>query len=135
AAVAMAAAWIPFPSGRRLAAAGSAIARFGRELRGSRTGTRLGAAVGEGVHVAVLRPHIRAVIAVGAATVGIAIALLAGVAPLAWTLTAIGLLLVSPIASAGLDSRAELLEPSDCSPAAAEQSSPRDRTEDLRGRI
>src|SRR5690625_4803025 len=52
AAVAMAAAWIPFPSERRLAAAGSAIARFGRELRGSSTGTRLGAAVGEGGHVA-----------------------------------------------------------------------------------
>ena len=104
AAVAMAAAWIPFPSERRLAAAGSAIARFGRELRGSSTGTRLGAAVGEGVHVAVLHPHIRAVIAVGGATVGNAIALLAGVAPLAWTLTAIGLLMVSLMVSAGLDS-------------------------------
>ena len=104
AAVAMAAAWIPFPSERRLAAAGSAIARFGRELRGNRSGTRLGAAVDEGVRIAVLRPHIRAVIAVGAATVGIVIALLAGVAPLVWTLTATGLLMGSLIVSAGLDS-------------------------------
>src|SRR5699024_5764970 len=93
AAVAMAAEWIPFPSERRLAAAGSAIAGFGRELRGNRSGTRLGAAVDEGVRIAVLRPHIRAVIAVGAATVGIVIALLAGVAPLVWTLTATGLLM------------------------------------------
>jgi len=46
---------------------------------------------------------------VGGATVGIAIALLAGVAPLAWTLTAIGLLMVSLMVSAGLDSCAELL--------------------------
>ena len=104
AAVAMAAAWIPFPSEPRLAAAGSAIAGFVRELRGNRNGTRLGAAVDERARVAVMRPQARAVIAVGAATVGIAIALLAGVAPLVWTLIAIGLLMGSLTVSAGLDS-------------------------------
>ena len=104
AAVAMAAAWIPFPSESRLAAAGSAIAGFVRELRGNRNGTRLGAAVDERARVAVMRPQARAVIAVGAATVGIAIALLAGVAPLVWTLIAIGLLMGSLTVSAGLDS-------------------------------
>jgi hypothetical protein len=104
AAVAMAAAWIPFPSESRLAAAGSAIAGFVRELRGNRNGTRLGAAVDERARVAVMRPQARAVIAVGAATVGIAIALLAGVEPLVWTLIAIGLLMGSLTVSAGLDS-------------------------------
>lgn len=103
AAVAMAAAWIPFPSERRLAATGSAITGFARELRGHRNGTRLGA-VDEGARGAVLSPQNRAVIAVGAATAGIAIALLIGVAPLVWTLTAIGLLMGSLIVSAGLES-------------------------------
>ena len=130
--VAMAAERIPFPSERRLAAVSRTIAAIVREMRGrpmheqgsatSRPGADdvAPAAPEAGAdHIAptapqvgaddfaqtVGRPRLRAAIAVGAATAGIAVALLVGIAPLIWTLVAFGLLIASLTISAGLTSR------------------------------
>ncbi|WP_456061967.1 acyltransferase family protein [Brevibacterium atlanticum] len=120
--VAMVTARIPVPSERRLAATGRGIGRLLREMRGN-----TGAAGREAPRDAgptpqvravppevqtltargrVVPPRVRAVIAVAAATAGIAIALLIGIAPMIWTVTALILLTGSLIIAAGLDSRA-----------------------------
>lgn len=98
--LAMVAERIPFPSEQRLASIGRMVAELVRELRGqgaaaSRSGT-------DDVTLANGRPRLRAAIAVGAATAGIAVALLVGIAPLIWTFVAFGLLVTSLTVSAGL---------------------------------
>ena len=65
-----------------------------------------------GRHIPVLGPRARAVTAVGAATTGIAIALLVGIAPLGWTLTAVLLLMGALILAAGLSDRPGVSAPS-----------------------
>jgi fucose 4-O-acetylase-like acetyltransferase len=117
--VAMLTARIPVPSERRLAAVGRGIGRIVREMRGSAdaAGNRTPRDAGSSPQVRALTPEVRtpahqvhavspqlrAVIAVGAATAGIAIALLIGIAPLIWTVTALVLLTGSLIISAGLE--------------------------------
>jgi fucose 4-O-acetylase-like acetyltransferase len=90
--VAMATRRIPFPSERQLAAADR---RLMRPVRALSTRTTL--------RVRALRPQARAAAAIGAATCGIAVALLVGVAPMIWTVVAAGLLVGSLILSAGID--------------------------------
>lgn len=101
--VAMAAERVPFPSEQRLASVGRTIAEFAREMRGQ--GSAASRAVAEDVTPTVDRPQLRAAIAVGAATAGIAVALLVGIAPLIWTVVAFGLLIASLTVSAGLTSQ------------------------------
>lgn len=91
---------IPFPSERWLASVGQSIGGLVREIRGNAGGARVD-------DNTVLSPQVRAAVAVGAATVGIAIALLIGVAPLIWTVTAVALLMGSLIVAAGLVSKVD----------------------------
>lgn len=98
--VAMLTARIPFPSERRLASVGRTIGGLVREIRGNAGGARVDGKTG-------LSPQVRAVIAVGAATAGITIALLVGIAPLIWTVTAVALLMGSLIVAAGLVTKAD----------------------------
>ncbi|UVI35750.1 acyltransferase family protein [Brevibacterium spongiae] len=108
---------IPFPSERRLASVGRRIGGLFREMRGN--AGAIGADEGAGDAGADDRtgdagsgdrtgpsPQLRAVAAVGAATAGVAIALLIGIAPLIWTVLASTLLLGSLIIAAALDSGA-----------------------------
>jgi fucose 4-O-acetylase-like acetyltransferase len=88
--VAMAAERIPFPSERRLAAVGRSLSALAR------------AVLPQGFPVEEFSQRARAVAAAGAATMGIAIALLVGIAPMIWTVVAAGLLMGSLILSAGL---------------------------------
>ncbi|MFP3395293.1 acyltransferase [Brevibacterium sp. SIMBA_078] len=88
--VAMAAERIPFPSERRLAAVGRGLSALVR------------AVLPQGFPVQSFSRRVRAIVAVGAATMGIAVALLVGIAPMIWTVVAAGLLMGSLILSAGL---------------------------------
>lgn len=88
--VAMAAERIPFPSEQRLAAVGRSLSALVR------------AVLPQGFPVQAFSSRARAIVAVGAATMGIAIALLVGIAPMIWTVVAAGLLMGSLILSAGL---------------------------------
>ncbi|MGC2939512.1 MULTISPECIES: acyltransferase family protein [unclassified Brevibacterium] len=87
---AMAAERIPFPSEQRLAAVGRSLSALVR------------AVLPQGFQVQAFSSRARAIVAVGAATMGIAIALLVGIAPMIWTVVAAGLLMGSLILSAGL---------------------------------
>ncbi|WP_166821424.1 acyltransferase family protein [Brevibacterium limosum] len=100
--VAMAAERVPFPPEQRLASVGRTIAEVAREMRAQ--GSAASRAGAEDVTPTVDRPQLRTAIAVGAATAGIAVALLVGVAPLIWTVVAFGLLIASLTVSAGLTS-------------------------------
>ncbi|WP_262774059.1 acyltransferase family protein [Brevibacterium permense] len=98
--VAMAAERIPLPSEQRLASVGRTIVEHVREMLGhGSAGARAGAG---DIGPTVGRPRLRAAIAVGAATAGIAVALFVGIAPLAWTVAVFGLLITSLTVSAGL---------------------------------
>ncbi|MFE1082340.1 acyltransferase family protein [Brevibacterium sediminis] len=88
--VAMAAERIPFPSEQRLAAVGRSLSALVR------------AVLPQGFPVQAFSSRARAIVAVGAATMGIAIALLVGIAPMIWTVVAAGLLMGSLVLSAGL---------------------------------
>ncbi|WP_181274981.1 acyltransferase family protein [Brevibacterium oceani] len=113
--VAMLAERIPFPSERGLAAAGRGIGRIICEMRGNAGTAGVGTPRDAGLtphvravtpEVRTLTPQVRAAIAVAAATAGIAIALLVGIAPLIWTVLALALLMGSLVIAAGLGSRA-----------------------------
>jgi hypothetical protein len=101
--VAMGASRIPFPSERRLASVGASIAGLISEMRGN-PAESAGQAPGVPGQFrdTSLSPRARGAIAIAAATVGIAIALLIGIAPLIWTVVALGLLMGSLIIAAGL---------------------------------
>ena len=118
--VAMAAERIPFPSEQRLAAVGRTIAAIVREMRGREmrgqgsaashvdaddVAPAVSSAGADDVTSTLGHPRLRAAIAVGAATAGIAVALLVGIAPLIWTFVAFSLLIASLTISAGLTPR------------------------------
>lgn len=88
--VAMAAERMPFPTEQRLAAVGRGLSALVR------------AVLPQGFPAQSFGSRARAVVAVGAATMGIAIPLLVGIAPMIWTVVAAGLLMGSLVLSDGL---------------------------------